>query len=45
MNTISEIAEVLRSLRSAVIFTHTRPDGDAVGCGVALSIADRKSGV
>ncbi len=45
MNTISEIAEVLRSLRSAVIFTHTRPDGDAVGCGVALSIALDRLGI
>ena len=39
MNTIPEIAEVIRSLKSAVIFTHMRPDGDAIGCGVALSHA------
>ena len=39
MNTISEIAQIIRSLKSAVIFTHMRPDGDAVGCGVALSRA------
>ena len=39
MNTISEIAAVLRSLKSAVIFTHMRPDGDAVGSGIALSRA------
>ena len=36
MNTISEIAAVLRSLKSAVIFTHMRPDGDAVGSGIAF---------
>ena len=39
MNTIPEIAAVLRSLKSAVIFTHMRPDGDAVGSGIALSRA------
>ena len=39
MNTIHEIAAVLRSLKSAVIFTHMRPDGDAVGSGIALSRA------
>ena len=39
MNPISEIAAVLRSLKSAVIFTHMRPDGDAVGSGIALSRA------
>lgn len=39
MNTIQEIANVLKSVKSAVIFTHTRPDGDAVGSAVALSRA------
>ncbi len=39
MNTIREIADVLKGLRSAVIFTHTRPDGDTIGCGLALSRA------
>jgi len=39
MNTISEIAGVLKRLNSAVIFTHTRPDGDTIGSGVALSRA------
>ncbi len=39
MNTVEEIADVLKRLKSAVIFTHTRPDGDAVGCAVALSRA------
>ncbi len=36
MNTIGEIAEVLKKLKSAAIFTHTRPDGDTVGCALAL---------
>ncbi len=36
MNTVSEIAEVFRKIKSAVIFTHTRPDGDAIGSALAL---------
>ena len=36
MNTLSEIADVLRRLKSAVIFTHMRPDGDALGSAMAL---------
>ena len=39
MSTIEEIADVLRRLKSAVIFTHTRPDGDALGSAMALSRA------
>ncbi len=39
MNTIQEIANVLLQLKSAVIFTHMRPDGDTLGCGMALSRA------
>ena len=39
MNTIEEIAGVLSRLSSAVIFTHTRPDGDALGSAMALSRA------
>ena len=48
--TLAEIAEKLKKLKSAVIFCHMRPDGDAVGaamglkrllgrCGVACSVA------
>ena len=36
MNTLSEIADVLRRLKSAVIFTHMRPDGDTLGSAMAL---------
>ena len=36
VNTLSEIADVLRRLKSAVIFTHMRPDGDALGSAMAL---------
>ena len=39
MNTISEIVGVLKRLKSAVIFTHMRPDGDALGSAMALSRA------
>jgi phosphoesterase RecJ-like protein len=39
VNTIEEIAQVIRSIGSAVIFTHTRPDGDTLGSGIALSRA------
>ena len=36
MNTLSEIADVLKRLKSAVIFTHMRPDGDTLGGAMAL---------
>lgn len=36
MNTIEEIANVLKNAKSAVIYTHMRPDGDTLGCGMAL---------
>lgn len=39
MNTIEEIADQLKTLKSAVIFTHMRPDGDTLGCALALSRA------
>ncbi len=39
MNTIEEIARLLKSKKSAVIFTHMRPDGDTLGCGMALGRA------
>ncbi len=39
MNTIQEIANVIKNVKSAVIFTHTRPDGDALGSGMSLSRA------
>ena len=36
MNGIQEIAGVLKRLKSAVIFTHMRPDGDTLGSAMAL---------
>lgn len=42
MQTLQEIAEIIRGLKSAVIFTHTRPDGDTLGSGIALYFALQK---
>ncbi|MDE6273752.1 MAG: bifunctional oligoribonuclease/PAP phosphatase NrnA [Clostridiales bacterium] len=39
MNTLHEIAAVIKTAESAVIFTHMRPDGDTVGSALALSRA------
>lgn len=39
MNSLKEIADILKKQKSAAIFTHTRPDGDAVGSAMALSRA------
>lgn len=39
MNTIEEIANVIKNVKSAVIFTHMRPDGDTLGSALALSRA------
>ena len=45
MNTIREIAQVLKKIRSATIFTNVRPDGDTVGSGMALCRALELLGV
>lgn len=45
MNTIEEIASRIRKLKSAAIFMHTRPDGDTVGSGLALSHALARLGI
>lgn len=45
MNTIGQIADRLKTGKSAVIFTHMRPDGDTVGSALALSRALRFSGL
>lgn len=39
MTTLKEIAAILKQCKSAVIFTHMRPDGDTVGSAMALSRA------
>lgn len=38
-NTLEEIAERIKRAKSAVILTHMRPDGDAIGSALALSRA------
>lgn len=39
MNSLKEIAKILKNQKSAVIFTHMRPDGDTIGSAMALSRA------
>ncbi len=41
MQTLQEIAEIIKKTESAVIFTHMRPDGDAVGSAMSLFFAMR----
>ena len=45
MNTLQEIANVLKRQKSAVIFTHMRPDGDTIGSGMALARALQSLGL
>lgn len=45
MNTIEEIAKVIKNAKSAAIFTHMRPDGDTVGSALALRRALSLRGV
>lgn len=39
MTTLKEIAKIFKNQKSAVIFTHMRPDGDTIGSAMALSRA------
>lgn len=43
--TITEIATELKKVKSALIFSHNRPDGDTVGSATALRLALQKLGV
>lgn len=45
MNSLTEIAGVLKNVKSALIFTHMRPDGDTIGGAMALSRALSALGV
>ncbi len=45
MSTIEEIAKVLNNSKSVTIFTHVRPDGDTLGCAVALRRALSLKGI
>ena len=40
--TITEIVAKLKGLKSALIFSHNRPDGDTVGSATALALALKK---
>ena len=42
--TVQETADFLRTLDGVLILTHVRPDGDTVGCAVALCRALRALG-
>lgn len=42
--TLAEIAEALRDHRQFTIMSHVRPDGDALGCIIALGLALRQLG-
>jgi phosphoesterase RecJ-like protein len=43
-NSISEICEQLKGIKSVAIFCHVRPDGDALGAGLALALALKNEG-
>lgn len=43
-NTFEEIASELREAKTVAIFCHTRPDGDALGSGLALCLALKSAG-
>lgn len=45
MQTLSEIAEIIKTAKSVVIFTHARPDGDAIGSAMSLFFACRQLGI
>ncbi len=45
MISIEEIATLIKRSRSAVVFTHMRPDGDTIGSGLALCRALRSLGM
>lgn len=38
-SSVQQIAERIKSVKKVAIFTHQRPDGDALGCSLALSLA------
>ena len=42
--TLAQIAEALRAHRRFTIMSHIRPDGDALGCIIALGLALREMG-
>lgn len=45
MQTLQEIADYIKTVKSAVIFTHARPDGDAIGSAMSLYLALRQMNI
>jgi phosphoesterase RecJ-like protein len=43
-HTLAEIAEVLRSRNRFVVMSHARPDGDALGCTIAMALCLQQMG-
>ncbi len=43
-NTLAEIADALRGHESFVVMSHMRPDGDALGCSLAMALCLRQLG-
>lgn len=43
-NSLTEIVKKLQQAKNVAVFCHARPDGDALGAGLALSIALRNAG-
>jgi phosphoesterase RecJ-like protein len=43
-NLLGEIAEVLRTHQRFVVMSHVRPDGDALGCTIAMALCLRQLG-
>ena len=43
-NSLTDIILQLKKARRAVIFCHSRPDGDALGAGLALTVALHNAG-
>lgn len=43
-NSLSEIVKKLKQSKSVAVFCHARPDGDALGAGLALCVALRNAG-
>jgi phosphoesterase RecJ-like protein len=43
-SSLAEIAEVLRTRQRFVVMSHVRPDGDALGCTIAMALCLRQLG-
>ena len=43
-STLTEIADVIRAKQRFVVISHIRPDGDALGCTIAMGLCLRALG-